>query len=239
MRLKDKIAVITGASQGIGKQTAQTFLKEGATVINLDIGEAAWQQENLHFKSADVTDRARLQTVVDEVIETFGHIDILVNNAGVTKDALLHNMTEQMWDRVVDVNLKGVFNVTQLIGPIMMEQGSGSIVNISSIVGEDGNIGQTNYAATKAGVIAMAKTWAKEFSRKGAAVRVNVVAPGFAKTDLMETIPDKVLKPIREKTMLGRLAEPQEIANGILFLASDEASFITGHVLDINGGLRF
>ncbi|WP_201575121.1 3-oxoacyl-ACP reductase FabG [Psychrobacter sp. H8-1] len=239
MRLKNKIAVITGASQGIGKQTAQTFLREGATVINLDIGDAKWQQENLSFKSADVTDRERLRTVVDEIAETFGRIDILVNNAGVTKDALLHKMTEEMWDRVIDVNLKGTFNVTQLIGPMMMAQGSGSIVNISSIVGEDGNIGQTNYAATKAGVIAMAKTWAKEFSRKGAAVRVNVVAPGFANTDLMKTIPYKVLNPIREKTMLGRLAEPQEIANGVLFLASDEASFITGQVLSINGGLRF
>ena len=239
MRLKNKIAVITGASQGIGKQTAQTFLREGATVINLDIGDAKWQQENLHFKSADVTDRERLRTVVDEIAETFRRIDILVNNAGVTKDALLHKMTEEMWDRVIDVNLKGTFNVTQLIGPMMMAQGSGSIVNISSIVGEDGNIGQINYAATKAGVIAMAKTWAKEFSRKGAAVRVNVVAPGFANTDLMKTIPDKVLNPIREKTMLGRLAEPQEIANGVLFLVSDDASFITGQVLSINGGLRF
>jgi len=147
-------------------------------------------------------------------------------------------MTEEMWDAVINVNLKGVFNMAQFIGPVMMEQGQGSIINIASVVGEYGNVGQSNYAATKAGVIGLMKTWAKEFSRKGAAVRVNSIAPGYVNTEMMKTVPDKVLDPIREKTMLGRLGEPQEIANAVLFLASDESSFITGHNLSVNGGLR-
>lgn len=238
MRLKDKIAVITGANRGIGREIAETFLKEGAVVINVNRGEPFWEQKNLFFKSADVTDREGLEKVVSEIKKEFGRIDVLVNNAGVTYDSLTQKMTEEMWDKVIDINLKGVFNITQLIGPMMMEQGSGSIINISSIVGEYGNVGQANYAATKAGVIAMASTWAREFSRKGAAVRVNTVAPGFTNTDMMKTVPDKVLNPIRERTMLRRLAEPREIAAGVLFLASDDASFITSHVLSINGGLR-
>jgi 3-oxoacyl-[acyl-carrier protein] reductase len=147
-------------------------------------------------------------------------------------------MTEDMWDAVINVNLKGVFNITQAVAPQMIEQKKGSIINIASVVGEYGNIGQSNYAATKAGVIALAKTWAKEFSRKGEAVRVNSVAPGYVNTEMMQTVPDKVLDPIRAKTMLGRLGEPQEIANAVLFLASDESSFVTGHNLSVNGGLR-
>ena len=143
-----------------------------------------------------------------------------------------------MWDLVIDVNLKGVFNLTQAVAPVMLEQKTGSIINIASVVGEYGNVGQSNYAATKAGVIGLAKTWAKEFARKGEAIRVNSVAPGYVNTDMMKTVPDKVLDPIRAKTMLGRLGEPQEIANAVLFLASDEASFITGHNLSVNGGLR-
>lgn len=238
MRLRGKVAVVTGASQGIGRSIAETFLREGAKVINLSVGEEVWASENLMFKEVDVTDRKRLEEVVQEIVEEFGTIDILINNAGITMDALTEKLTEEMWDKVIDINLKGVFNLTQLVGPIMVAAGKGSIVNISSVVGEYGNIGQINYAATKAGVIGMAKTWAKEFSRKGAAVRVNVVAPGYTNTEMMKTVPDKVLDPIKAKTMLGRLAEPQEIANGVLFLASDESSFVTGHVLSINGGLR-
>lgn len=150
---------------------------------------------------------------------------------------MIQKMTEDMWDAVIDINLKGVFNLTQLIGPMMMAQNKGSIINIASVVGEYGNVGQTNYAATKAGIIGMTKTWAKEFARKGAAVRVNSVAPGYVNTDMMKTVPDKVLDPIRQ-TMLGRLGEPEEIAAAVLFLGSDEASFITGHNLSVNGGLR-
>ena len=147
-------------------------------------------------------------------------------------------MTEEMWDLVINVNLKGLFNIAQLVGPYMMENGAGSIINIASIVGEYGNVGQTNYAATKAGVIGMTKTWAKEFARKGAKVRVNSVAPGYINTDMMKTVPEKVLDNMRAKTMLGRLGEPEEIANAVLFLASDESSYITGHNLSVNGGMR-
>ncbi len=238
MRLQDKVAIVTGASRGIGKAIALTYVREGAKVVNLSFDEPDYENENVEFYKGDVTDRDGLKKFFDHVVEKYGKIDILVNNAGITRDALIHKMSEDMWDFVIDVNLKGVFNLVQLIGPQMMQQGAGSIINISSVVGEFGNVGQTNYAATKAGVIAMAKTWAKEFSRKGAAVRANAIAPGYINTEMMQTVPDKVLDPIREKTMLKRLGEPQEIANAALFLASDESSFVTGHLLSVNGGLR-
>ena len=238
MRLSGKTAIVTGSAQGIGRTIAETFAAEGATVVAMDLGEANYRCEGVHNYICNVTDRQGLQALVVEVIERFGAVDVLVNNAGITRDALMQKMTEEMWDLVCDVNLKGVFNLTQLVAPLMVAQGQGSIVNISSVVGEYGNVGQTNYAATKAGVIAMAKSWAKEFARKGAKVRVNALAPGYINTDMMKTVPDKVLDPIRQKTMLGRLGEPEEIANACLFLASDESSFITGHCLSVNGGLR-
>lgn len=240
MRVNGKVAIVTGGSQGIGKAIATRLAEEGAQVIVLDmkLDEQFIPTENLHFYQGNVMDREFLATFVQEVVAQFGKIDILVNNAGVTRDALIQNMTEDMWDLVININLKGVFNLTQLVGPVMMSNGSGSIINIASVVGEYGNVGQSNYAATKAGVIGMSKTWAKEFARKGDAVRVNSVAPGYVNTDMMKTVPDKVLNPIREKTMLGRLGEPEEIANAVLFLASDESSFITGHNLSVNGGLR-
>lgn len=238
MRLQDKVAIVTGASRGIGKAIALTYVREGAKVVNFSFDEPDYENESVEFYKGDVTDRDALKTFFDHVVEKYGKIDILVNNAGITRDALIHKMSEDMWDFVINVNLKGVFNLVQLVGPQMMQQGAGSIVNISSVVGEYGNVGQTNYAATKAGVVAMAKTWAKEFSRKGAAVRVNAIAPGYVNTEMMQTVPDKVLDPIREKTMLKRLGEPQEIADAALFLASDESSFVTGHLLSVNGGLR-
>ena len=194
--------------------------------------------ENVEGYKLNVTKRTDIEQFIEETVRKYGHIDILVNNAGITRDALINKMTEEMWDLVIDVNLKGVFNLTQAVAPVMLEQKTGSIINIASVVGEYGNVGQSNYAATKAGVIGLAKTWAKEFARKGEAIRVNSVAPGYVNTDMMKTVPDKVLDPIRAKTMLGRLGEPQEIANAVLFLASDEASFITGHNLSVNGGLR-
>ena len=238
MRLKDKVAVVTGGAQGIGRSICETFEREGAKVIAVDMNAAEFTQANIKGYALNVTDRAAIETFVNTVKAEYGSIDILVNNAGITKDALINKMTEDMWDAVINVNLKGVFNMTQFISPVMMDQGQGSIINIASVVGEYGNVGQSNYAATKAGVIGLMKTWAKEFSRKGAAVRVNSVAPGYVNTEMMKTVPDKVLDPIREKTMLGRLGEPQEIANAVLFLASDESSFITGHNLSVNGGLR-
>ena len=238
MRLNGKVAVVTGGAQGIGKSICETFAREGAMVIAVDMNAAEFEQDTIKGYALNVTDRAAIEVFVETITKEYGKIDILVNNAGITRDALIHKMTEDMWDAVINVNLKGVFNMAQFIGPIMMEQGKGSIINIASVVGEYGNVGQSNYAATKAGVIGLMKTWAKEFSRKGAAVRVNSIAPGYVNTEMMMTVPDKVLDPIREKTMLGRLGEPQEIANAVLFLASDESSFITGHNLSVNGGLR-
>ena len=238
MRLQDKVAVVTGGAQGIGRSICETFERQGAKVIAVDMNAAEFEQANIKGYALNVTDRAAIEVFVETIVKEYGRIDILVNNAGITRDALINKMTEDMWDAVINVNLKGVFNMTQFISPVMMEQGKGSIINIASVVGEYGNVGQSNYAATKAGVIGMMKTWAKEFSRKGAAVRVNSIAPGYVNTEMMKTVPDKVLDPIREKTMLGRLGEPQEIANAVLFLASDESSFVTGHNLSVNGGLR-
>lgn len=238
MRVKDKVVIVTGGARGIGKAICEAFANEGAQVISMDMTPLTYNHERVVGYEGNVLDREYLKNFVEEVKEKYGKVDVLVNNAGITKDALIQKMTEDMWDAVIDINLKGVFNLTQLIGPMMMEKGKGSIINIASVVGEYGNVGQTNYAATKAGIIGMSKTWAKEFARKGAAVRVNSVAPGYANTDMMKTVPDKVLDPIRQKTMLGRLGEPEEIAAAVLFLGSDEASFITGHNLSVNGGLR-
>lgn len=238
MRVMDKVVIVTGGAQGIGKSIALAFANEGAKVVSLDMSAMTYEHENVEAYVGNVLDREFLAGFVAGINEKYGHIDVLVNNAGITRDGLIEKMTEEMWDLVIDINLKGVYNLTQLIGPVMMAQGKGSIINIASVVGEYGNVGQTNYAATKAGVIAMAKTWAKEFARKGAAVRVNSVAPGYVNTDMMKTVPDKVLDPIRAKTMLGRLGEPEEIAAAVLFLGSDESSFITGHNLSVNGGLR-
>ncbi len=164
-------------------------------------------------------------------------MDVLVNNAGITRDAMIHKMTDADWDAVINVNLKGVFFMTRAIAPLMMEAGRGAIVSISSIVGLDGNVGQTNYAATKGGVVAMTKGWAREFARKGAKVRVNAVSPGYTRTPMIASVPEKVLEPIIAKTPLGRLAEIRDIANAVLFLASDESEFITGQVLRVDGGL--
>lgn len=237
-RLEGKVAVVTGGAQGIGQCISETFAREGAKVIAVDMSDLSYTCENVEGYKLNVTKRSDIEQFIADTVKKYGHIDILVNNAGITRDALVNKMTEEMWDLVIDVNLKGVFNLTQAIAPVMLEQKTGSIINIASVVGEYGNVGQSNYAATKAGVIALAKTWAKEFSRKGEAIRVNSVAPGYVNTEMMKTVPDKVLDPIRAKTMLGRLGEPQEIANAVLFLASDEASFITGHNLSVNGGLR-
>ncbi len=238
LRLENKIAVVTGASQGIGKEIAIKFANEGAKVIALDMNKLGYEYENVFGYEVNVTDREGLGELFGQVTKEFGQIDILVNNAGITRDALIHKMSEDMWDLVIDVNLKGVFNVTQIVGPQMMQNKKGSIINISSIVGEYGNVGQTNYAATKAGVIGMSKTWAKEFARKGANVRVNSIAPGYINTEMMQTVPEKILDAMRAKTMLGRLGEPTEIANAALFLASDESSYVTGHNLSVNGGMR-
>ena len=187
---------------------------------------------------ADVSSTADCQRVYDEIQKLTDRVDILVNCAGITRDAMTRKMTEEQFDQVIAVNLKGVWNLTRLIGPAMQMQQSGSIINISSVVGIYGNIGQANYAATKAGVIGMTKSWAKEFALKGGNVRVNAVAPGYTMTNMMKTVPENLLEKFRGQTMLGRLAEPMEIANSVLFLASDLASYVTGEVLNVNGGMR-
>lgn len=238
MKLHGKIAVITGGSQGLGQAMCETFSKEGATVIALDMKPLAYEALNVHFMKLNVTNTEEVQHVIDKIIETYGQIDILVNNAGITRDAMTKKMTDEMWDLVIDVNLKGVFNMTRLIGPHMELMGGGSIINISSVVGEFGNIGQANYAATKAGVIGLTKTWAKEFARKGTPVRVNAIAPGYIMTDILKTVPQELLDQFSALTMLKRLGQPDEIARVALFLASNDASYITGQTIHVNGGMR-
>lgn len=238
MLLKDKVAVVTGASNGIGKAIVDVFLENGARVIGLDIIEVDSWNANLSMLRVDVSSTADCERVFEEINWFANHIDILVNCAGITNDAMTWKMSEEQFDQVISVNLKGVWNLTRLIGPAMQSQCSGSIINISSIVGVFGNIGQSNYAATKAGVIGMTKSWAKEFALKGGNVRVNAVAPGYTITNMMKSVPENLLEKFRGTTMLGRLAEPIEIANAVLFLASDLASYITGEVLNVNGGMR-
>ncbi len=250
MRLKDKVALITGGAAGIGKATAQRFIEEGAKVVICDVnqeaGQAAIQElgPRAVFFQVDVTNRQAVQAWVDEVMTQYGRVDILVNNAGVLRDNLLvrvkdgelaKQMPEADFDLVVAVNLKGVFNCTQAVAPHMINQGSGVILNASSVVGQDGNFGQTNYVATKAGVIGMTKVWARELGRYN--IRVNAVAPGFTATEMVMQMPEKILDGMRARTPLGRLGETRDIANAYLFLASEEASFISGTVLRVDGGI--
>ena len=241
--LKDKVCIVTGGAQGIGRCTVETFATEGAAKVfacdmNLDaMSDYKDRFSNIEAVELNVCDRDAIHAFIEKIKQEHGKIDVLVNNAGVTRDNLLDRMSEKDWDMVIDVNLKGVFNMTQAVSPVMIENGSGSIVTMSSVVGTDGNIGQTNYAATKAGVIAMTKSWAKEFSRKGAQVRANCVAPGFIKTPMTKDLPEKVISYMESKTPLGHMGEAEDIAQGVLFLASDRARFITGQVLKIDGGL--
>lgn len=238
MRLDGKVAIITGAAAGIGKVTAEIFIKEGAKVIACDMAPISYELEGLEGYELNVTDAAKCQELFTYVVEKYGKIDILVNNAGITRDAMTAKMSDEQWDLVIDVNLKGVFNLTRHVGPYMAEGDGGSIINISSVVGEFGNIGQANYAATKSAIFGLTKTWAKEFARKGVPVRVNSIAPGYIMTDILKTVPQDILDKFAKQTMLGRLGQPDEIAKAILFLASDEASYVTGHNLSVNGGMR-
>lgn len=240
---ENKVCLVTGAAQGIGRAIVERFANNGATcVYALDVNaqslaSAFHEYENVEPVVINICDRHAIENLVEHIRETHSRIDVLVNNAGVTRDALLDKMTEQDWDFVIDVNLKGVFNLTQAVVPIMMSNNYGSIVTMSSVVGTDGNIGQSNYAATKGGVIAMTKGWAKEFARKGAQVRANCVAPGFIETPMTAGLPVKVLELMKQKTPLGRMGTVEDITNGVEFLASDQSSFITGQVLKIDGGL--
>ena len=244
MRLKNKVSIITGAAQGIGLATALKFAEEGSAVVVCDIRpegvDAAVAMVRARGAQAmgfavNVTDRAALDLMAAQVKDHFGHIDVLVNNAGITKDARLQKMTLAQFDAVIDVNLRGVFNATQAVLATMVAQGAGVILNASSVVGIYGNFGQTNYAASKFGVIGFTKTWSRELGPKG--IRVNAVAPGFVETPILATIPDKVLQQMREQVPLHRLGKPEEIANVYAFLASDEASYVNGAVLEVSGGM--
>lgn len=238
MKLRDKVAIVTGGAKGIGAEIAKAFANEGAKVIAVDMGEMTYEMDNVSFYHLNITDVEGCKKLFDETIEKFGKIDILVNNAGITKDAMTRKMTDEMWDAVINVNLKGVFNLVRYIGPQMEASGGGSIINISSVVGVFGNIGQANYAATKAGVIGLTMTWAKEFARKGVPVRVNAIAPGYVMTDILKTVPQELLDQFAQMTMLKRLGQPEEIAKVALFLASDDSSYITGQTIQADGGMR-
>jgi 3-oxoacyl-[acyl-carrier protein] reductase len=240
MRLKDKVAIITGAAKGIGFATAKRFAQEGAKVMIADVNpEAVKAAVDLIPGSEayvmNVTDRASIEASIDQIMQRHGRIDILINNAGITQDARLVKMTEAQFDTVIDVNLKGVFNCTQLVVPHMLEAGKGAVVNASSVVGIYGNFGQTNYSATKFGVIGFTKTWARELGAKG--IRVNAVCPGFIATEMVKAMPENILKDIEGRSWLGRLGTPEEMANVYLFLASDEASYVNGIALEASGGI--
>lgn len=244
MRIKDKVVLITGGGRGIGAETAKLMAKEGAKVVVCDRDAGAAEEVAIAIREAggqamgagaDVTDRNQVDQVVKDAVSKFGAIDVLVNNAGITQDATLAKMTEEQFDRVLNVNLKGVFHCTQAVLPFFIERGKGKIINASSVVGVHGNFGQTNYAATKAGVIGMTKTWAKELARKG--ITANAVAPGFILTDMTAAMPEKVLDMMKDKTPVGRLGLAADVAKAYLFLASDDADFITGQVIGVDGGL--
>ena len=245
MRLTDKVAIVTGSAQGIGLATALRFAAEGARVVVSDIGQQRVDQAVAAIVAqggqaigavVDVTNRLAIDAMVAKVKATWGRIDVLINNAGITKDARLAKMSSAQFDAVIAVNLKGVFECTQAVAETMTAQGSGSIVNASSVVGLYGNFGQTNYAATKAGVIGFTKTWARELGPKG--VRVNAVCPGFVMTPILDTVPDAVKQKMIEKVPLGRLGRPEEVAAVYAFLASDDSSYMNGAVLEVSGGIQ-
>lgn len=236
--IQDKVVVVTGGAAGIGRTTAEVFLQEGAKVIVWDIHPHLPPSESasrITYMHVNVADYAQVKVAMDMVIASFGRIDILINNAGITRDKSLLKMDPETWQQVIDVNLTGVFNCGKCAAEHMVAAGSGVIINTSSVVGLYGNFGQSNYVATKAGVIGMTKTWARELGRKG--IRVNAVAPGFIATVMVEKMPAEVLEGMKAKTPLARLGKPEDIAHAYLFLASDAAAFITGTTLSVDGGL--
>ncbi|MBM7659830.1 3-oxoacyl-[acyl-carrier protein] reductase [Bacillus mesophilus] len=244
MRLENKVAIITGAANGIGLEAAKLFANEGARVVLADYDEAAGSKEaeqlraegkDVLFVQVNVADRESVDLMVSKTIEAYGRIDILINNAGITRDGMLTKLSTEDFQRVLDVNLTGVFQCTQAVVPHMIEQGSGKIVVTSSVSGVYGNVGQTNYAATKAGVIGMVKTWAKELGRKG--INVNAVAPGFTETNMVAAVPDKVIQQMLAMVPLQRLGKPEDIAKAYLYLSSSDSDYVTGTVLNVDGGI--
>ena len=244
MRLQDKVAIITGAGRGIGQATAVKFAREGAKVVVCDLSPESIEETVKMCKESrgeafgyvvDVRDTKALAGMVEATVAKWGRVDCLVNNAGIVMDSQLKNMTEDQFDQVIEINLKGVYNCTRAVVDTMLAQQSGVILNASSIVGLHGNFGQTNYAASKFGVIGMVKTWARELGRKG--IRANAVCPGFIAYDILISIPERVRRALEEIVAVGRMGNPEEIANTFAFLASDEASYINGAVIEVSGGL--
>ena len=250
MRMKDKVVLVSGGAAGIGRATALKFAEEGAKVVICDVNETAGQETvkelgpDAAFYKVNVASREEVQKWVDDVVAKYGRVDVMVSNAGILRDGqlvkvkegqLVGQMSEADFDLVISVNLKGVFNCAQAVAPQMIKQGGGVILNATSVVGLDGNFGQTNYVATKSGVIGMTKVWARELGKYG--IRVNAVAPGFTATEILSFMPEKIIEGMKARTPLGRMGEPRDIANAYLFLASDEASFITGETLRVDGGI--
>lgn len=243
-RLENKVAIITGGADGIGKATAIRFAAEGATAIIWDLNEdkgiklvedIRMEGGEADFYNVNTADYTQVELAASAVNEKYGKIDILINNAGITRDASLKKMDIDQWQQVIDVNLSGVFFCTKAVSPFMMEKGSGRIISTSSVVALYGNFGQSNYVAAKAGVIGMTKTWARELGRKG--ITANAVAPGFVSTEMVTLMPENVLASMRDKVPMGRLGKPEEIASAFVFLASDEAGYINGAVLSVDGGI--
>ena len=253
MRFQDKVAVVTGGANGIGRAVVELFAEEGAQVVIWDLADEAGQTlaadltgsgGKVRYRHVNVTESEDVDAAVEELIAEVGQIDILINNAGILRDGQLvkvkdgevqKRMTDEMFDMVIDVNLRGVFVCTRAVAPHMIQHKGGVILNASSVVGLYGNFGQTNYVATKAGVIGMTKVWARELGRYG--IRVNAVTPGFISTEMVMAMPEKVLDGMRQRTPLGRLGQPKDIADAYAFLASGQASFITGAVLQVDGGI--
>jgi 3-oxoacyl-[acyl-carrier protein] reductase len=245
MRLEGKVALITGAANGIGYAAAEVFVKEGCHVALVDFDEETGKDKERTLNEAgagkavffqgDVADRQSVDSFVSAAKEHFGKIDILINNAGITRDGMLHKLSEENFQKVIDVNLTGVFNCTQAVLPHLVENGKGKIINTSSVSGVYGNVGQTNYAAAKAAVVGMTKTWAKELGRKG--INVNAVAPGFTETGMVASVPEKVIEGMKSMIPLGRLGKTEDIAKAYLYLASDDSDYVNGTVLHVDGGI--
>lgn len=242
--LQNKTAIITGAARGIGRRAAEVFAANGANVVIWDVNEEAGmnaekqikaQGFKAYFQKVNTVDLNEVIAATAQVSEKFGAVDILINNAGITRDATLQKMSPEQWQQVIDVNLTGVFNCTKAVSPYMIQQQSGRIINTSSVVALYGNFGQSNYVATKAGLIGLTKVWARELGKYN--ITVNAVAPGFIATEMIQSVPEKVLDTMKDKSSLKRIGEPDDIANAYLFLASDAAKFITAHTLSVDGGL--
>lgn len=244
MGLKGKVAIVTGGAQGIGKSIATRLAQAGANVVIADVMEEVAKStaqeisqkgnESISIR-VDVSSLSSVEEMVKKTLDKFGRIDILINNAGITRDGLVMRMKEEDWDLVLDINLKGAFNCIKTVSPIMMKQKSGKIVNIASIVGIIGNIGQANYSASKAGLIALTKTCARELASRR--INVNAVAPGFIQTSMTERLPAQVREKLSSQIPLGEIGKPEDVASAVLFLVSEEASYITGEVIRVDGGM--